>query len=201
MKLINLWLQSEYMGLWKANLDGSSIHLAVEGSCGGSSLGIQLARQAIEDGGRVLWASPELPDGTRFSQIFEGLNLTASSRFHAMNLVGEVGQSLKALSDAAKMLPGVSLVVLDDYCPDTGKMPGDVIEAVNKLISDSQWTTLLISKGGESMDDRPLVARGEKSLSTNQTWYLTRQSTDSKRQLWVDEKPIQLRLDESGFME
>ena len=67
------------MGLWRANLDGSSIHLAVEGSCGGSSLGIQLARQAIEDGGRVLWASPELPDGTRFSQIFEGLNLTASS--------------------------------------------------------------------------------------------------------------------------
>ena len=189
------------MGLWRANLDGSSIHLAVEGSCGGSSLGIQLARQAIEDGGRVLWASPELPDGTRFSQIFEGLNLTASSRFHAMNLVGEVGQSLKALSDAAKMLPGVSLVILDDYCPDTGKMPGDVIEAVNKLISESQWTTLLISKGGESMDDRPLVARGEKSLSTNQTWYLTRQSTDSKRQLWVDEKPIQLRLDESGFME
>jgi len=76
------------MQLWQAPLDGSSIHLAVEGSCGGTSLGIQLARQAIADGGRVLWASPELPDGTRFSQIFSGLEITASSRFHAMNLVG-----------------------------------------------------------------------------------------------------------------
>ena len=78
------------MELWKAPLNGSAIHLAVEGSCGGTSLGIQMARQAIVDGGRVLWAAPELPDGTRFSQIFSGMELTASSRFHAMNLVGNI---------------------------------------------------------------------------------------------------------------
>ena len=32
------------MGLWQANLDGSSIHLAVEGSCGGTTLGLQMAK-------------------------------------------------------------------------------------------------------------------------------------------------------------
>ena len=37
------------MSLWQAPLDGSSIHLAVEASSGGSSLGIQMARQAIAD--------------------------------------------------------------------------------------------------------------------------------------------------------
>ena len=73
------------MKLWQSPLDGESIHLAVEGSCGGTTLGLQLARQTIEDGGRVLWAAPELPDGVRFSQIFADLSLTSSSRFHAMN--------------------------------------------------------------------------------------------------------------------
>ena len=52
-----------------------------------------MARQAILAGGRVLWAAPELPDGARFSQIFAGMELTASSRFHAMNLVGNMDQS------------------------------------------------------------------------------------------------------------
>ena len=50
------------MELWQSPLDGESIHLAVEGSCGGTTLGLQLARQTIEDGGTVLWAAPELPD-------------------------------------------------------------------------------------------------------------------------------------------
>ena len=34
--------------LWQANLDGSSIHLAVEGSCGGTTLGLQMAKQPFQ---------------------------------------------------------------------------------------------------------------------------------------------------------
>ena len=122
------------MDLWKPSLDGSAIHLAVEGSCGGTSLGVQLARQVIEDGGRVLWAAPEFPDGIRFSQLFEGMELTASSRFHAMNLGGNISKSLESLKNSAKMLPGVTLVVLDDYCSDSGQLSNDVVKAVNQFI-------------------------------------------------------------------
>ena len=46
-----------------------------------------MAKQVLEDGERVLWAAPEMPDPTRFSQV-----LVASTHgghpFHAMNLVG-----------------------------------------------------------------------------------------------------------------
>ena len=188
------------MQLWQAPLDGSSIHLAVEGSCGGTSLGIQLARQAIADGGRVLWASPELPDGTRFSQIFSGLEITASSRFHAMNLVGNFEQALSSLIHTANVLPGVSLVILDDYCPDSGQIPTGIITAVNKLISNSSWTTLLISKGGVSMDGNPLNARGKSKLKTDSVWLLTRPESDSRRVIWLDEESITLRLTEDGFV-
>jgi|TARA_B110000914_G_scaffold176652_1_gene158042 hypothetical protein len=188
------------MELWKPSLDGSAIHLAVEGSCGGTSLGLQLARQVIEDGGRVLWAAPELPDGIRFSQIFEGMELTASSRFHAMNFGGNVDQSLASLKNSAKMLPGVGLVVLDDYCSGSGQLSNDIVKAVNKFIENSDWTTLLISKGGESMDSSPLIARGKNKLKANVIWLLTRPNSDSKRVLWVDGESIDLRLAEEGYL-
>lgn len=188
------------MSLWEAPLDGSSIHFAVEGSCGGTSLGIQLARQAISDGGRVLWASPELPDGTRFSQIFAGMDLTSSSRFHAMNLVGNFDQALASLMHTANVLPGVSLVVLDDYCPESGQIPSSIITGINKLISNSNWTTLLISKGGVSMDGSPLTARGKKKINSDKVWLLTRPDSDSKRILWDGDNSISLRLVEEGFI-
>ncbi len=188
------------MEIWRPTLDESSIHLAVEGSCGGTTLGLQIARQVIDEGGRVLWAAPELPDGVRFSQIFSDVSLTASSRFHAMNLVGNVDQSIESLLKTARVLPNVSLVVLDDYCPDSGPMPSDIITAVNKLISDTNWTTLLISKGGTSMDSSPLVARGKSKLETDKVWLLTRPDSDSKRVLWMDDSEIKLRLNEEGFV-
>ena len=43
-----------------------AIHLAVEGSVGGTSLGLHLAADAIENGGRVIWACKEMPNPTRF---------------------------------------------------------------------------------------------------------------------------------------
>ncbi len=189
------------MERWNCPIDGSTIHLAVEGSCGGTSLGIQIARQVIEDGGRVIWAAPELPDGLRFSQIFAGLDPISSSRFHALNLVGNFDQALESLVSAAKMLPNVTLVVLDDYCPATGPLSSGIVNSVNKMIVQSSWTNLLISKGGESMDSIPLVARGKSKLNSDSVWLLTRPDSDSKRELWIDGEITELRLTEDGFME
>ncbi|MBA88626.1 MAG: hypothetical protein CMB16_05105 [Euryarchaeota archaeon] len=187
------------MSLWNTELNRSSIHLAVESSCGGTSLGIQLARQVIEGGGRVLWASPEIPNPTRFSQIFSGIDLTASSRFHATNLVGNVDKAFKSLSNSAKILPNVELVVIDDYAPKIGVIPKDIIVAVNDFVSQASWTTLLISKGGVSMSGEPLVARAANKIKTDQIWLLTRPDSDSKRKLFIGDEKVDLILKESGF--
>tara|TARA_B100001113_G_C21081270_1_gene610047 strand:- start:1002 stop:1556 length:555 start_codon:yes stop_codon:yes gene_type:complete len=180
--------------------DNSSIHLAVEGSCGGTTLGLQVARQTILDGGRVLWASSELPDGVRFSQIFSDVSPTESSRFHAMNLVGNLDQAVDSLLKTANSLPNVTLLILDDYCPSSGQISGDIITAVNKLILNTSWTTLLISKGGVSMDSTPLIARGKNKLNTDKVWLLTRPESNSKRVLWSGDDRIDLQLKEEGFL-
>jgi len=187
------------LSLFKFELDGKSIHLAVQESCGGSTIGLQMARQSIENGGRVLWAAPELPDGVRFSQIFDGIDPVSSSKFHAMNLVGNFDQALQALVSAAEMLPNVDLVVLDDYCPKSGKIPNDIIKGVNKLIEVSNWTTLLISKGGVSMDEAPLNARGSNEINASTVWLLTRPQTDNRRLLQMDDNTIELVLTEDGY--
>ena len=105
------------------------------------------------------------------------------------------------------MLPGVELVVLDDYCPDNGRIPKDIILRLNQFISDSKWTTLLISKGGISMEKKDsnmenvsITARGKNDLNTDQVWLLTRPESDSQRVLWMDDKPVKLRLIEEGFV-
>ncbi len=189
------------MKLWQTELDQSSVHLAVEGSCGGTTLGLQIAKQAISDGGRVLWASPEMPEAGRFSQIFSNISLSESSRFHAMNLVGNVDQALASLKKTATALPNVTLVVLDDYCPESGQIPSDVVDAVNKLITETSWTTLLISKGGVSMDsESPITARGRNKISADKVWLLTRPNSDSKRVLFTSESQTTLRLVEEGFI-
>ena len=189
------------MNFWTFNQNDSSIHLAVDGSCGGTTLGLQMAKQTISAGGRVLWASPELPDATRFSQIFKDVSLTESSRFHAMNLVGNIDQSVKSLQKTAKSLPNVKLVVLDDYCPATGHIPIEIIKAVNGLISTASWTTLLISEGGTSMkSDDELSARGKSKINSDEVWFLRRPSSDSKRILSMDGEIKNLRLLEEGFV-
>ena len=55
------------MGRVEFDISGEKIHLAVEGSIGGTTLGLHMATDVIERGGRVLWASPFMPDSVRFA--------------------------------------------------------------------------------------------------------------------------------------
>ncbi|MEC8415176.1 MAG: hypothetical protein VXZ04_00865, partial [Candidatus Thermoplasmatota archaeon] len=145
-------------------LSGDRIHLAVEGSIGGTSLGLHLAADVINGGQRVLWASVEMPDPARFSQLFQHLSLVESSRFHAMNFGGRFDRAIDALLEAATSLPSVGLVVLDDWCPGSGRIPADRLEHIERVASDcpEHITVLLISKGSvdaSGSNDDPIVAR------------------------------------------
>ena len=93
------------MGRLEMDLKGRQIHLAVEGSTGGTTIGLHFAADTIASGQRVLWASTEMPNPARFSQLFEHLSLVESSRFHAMNFGGRFDRAIDALLEAATSLP------------------------------------------------------------------------------------------------
>ena len=194
------------MARYSLGASGQAIHLAIEGSVGGTSLALHLAADAIENGGRVIWASKELPNAVRFSQLFAHLSLIQSSRFHAMSIAGNTELAVSSIVQAMNSLPAVSMIVVDDWCDSNGRIASNDLAQMAKLCDEkkSEATLLLISKGsidasGNSKDT--IVARSanamQKSGFTIAT--LTRTKDGPFRTLKIGDESSDLKLEDSGF--
>lgn len=186
---------------------GKRIHFAVEGSCGGTSFGLHMAADVIGSGQRVLWASKALPNAERFAQLFAHLSLTESSRFHAMNFGGRFDRAVDAMVEAANALPSVGLIVLDDWCDNTGRIPNTQVEQVKRLGAsvDSGVTLLLISKGtadASGKSDDPIRPRALDAMNEAgfEAWTLSRPSDGAKRRLTIADDAFSLVIEDSGFV-
>ena len=141
------------MAAWRPAFQATKVHLAGAAGAGATSLALHMAKQVLEHGERVLWAAPEMPDPTRFSQVLGGLPPTVATRFHAMNLVGRMDLVTNSLHQAATSLPGVGLVVMDDWAPATGRIPKASFDALRGLASGlGEITLLATTKLGTDMD-------------------------------------------------
>ena len=190
---------------WSMDLTGKRIHLSVQGGCGGTTFGLHCAVDQIQSGGRVLWASPEMPNATRFSQLFFSLNIVESSRFHALNLIGAMDRCVDAIVEAEQSLPRVGLVVLDDWCSPTGRIEKEHITAVLDLAQriGTETTLLLISKSGTDVSgsDEAFRARSE-SVFKNETFEIWGLHSGQRNiiHLDTDGERNDVRLEESGFI-
>lgn len=189
-------------------LDGldipSRIHLNVEGSCGGTTFALTMAKNSLIDGGRVLWVSPEFPDETRFSQIFAEVDITSSTRFHAVNLVGKLEQTVDSLTKLAGSLPNVTLIVIDEWCEKQGKIPNSSISAMQKLSKSipEEIVLVLITKLGTNVSGgSEFNVRGEKAMleAKFSICQLTKQNNSSKRMFRRDDESFELLIEDSGF--
>lgn len=187
--------------------ESARVHLAVEGSTGGTTLGLHMAADAIEHGGRVLWASPEMPDGVRFGQLFEHLSLADSSKFHAMNLVGSLSQAVDVLVETSTALPSVRLIVLDDWCAQSGRIPSDRIQDAEHLAErlSSDIGLVLISKAGINAggEGSSLNVRGEDKMKSAgfQIWTLERPTDGPRRNITMNGDVNLCRIDDQGFVD
>ena len=101
-----------------------------------------------------------MPNPERFPQLFSRLSLVDSSRFHALLIAGSLDKAIQSIISAASSLPSVELIVLDDWCENSGKIPKKQLQLVTKLAESvsEKIRLVLISKG--SID-----ASGERSGS------------------------------------
>ena len=195
------------MARLKFPFESARVHLAVEGSTGGTTLGLHMAADAIKHGGRVLWASPEMPDGVRFGQLFEHLSLADSSKFHAMNLVGSLSQAVEVLVETSTALSSVRLIVLDDWCAQSGRIPSDRIQDAQHLaerLSDDIGL-ILISKAGTnaSGEGSSLNVRSHDKMKSAgfEIWSLERPTDGPRRTLTINGDVKPCRIDDVGFIE
>ena len=187
------------------DLTGKRIHLSVQGGCGGTTFGLHNAVEQVRSGGRVLWASPEMPNATRFSQLFSSLNIVESSRFHALNLIGAMDRCVDAIVEAEHSLPRVGLIVLDDWCSPTGRIEEDHLKAVFDLAQriDKQTTLLLITKSGTDVTggDGQYRPRAESEFIA-QDFELWGLYSDERNVLQLDKSGTVdgVKIEESGFI-
>ncbi|MEZ7993929.1 MAG: hypothetical protein QMC43_05160 [Candidatus Poseidoniaceae archaeon] len=194
------------MARYSLGAKGQDIHLAIEGSVGGTSLALHLAADAIENGGRVIWAGKDLPNAVRFSQLFSHLSLIQSSRFHAMSIAGNTELAVLSIIQAMNSLPSVSMIVIDDWCESGGRIASSDLTQMVKLRDEKkvEATLLLVSKGSIDASGNSkeiIVARSANAMQkagfTIAT--LTRTKDGPFRTLKIGDESIDLKLEESGF--
>jgi hypothetical protein len=194
------------MARWKIDTDMPLIHLAVEGSVGGTSLGLHVAADTIADSGRVLWVSEEMPDNTRFSQLFNHLSLTDASRFHAMSFSSSFDKAIDAIIRALDSLPSIKLIVLDDWCPRSGQIPSLNVNQVSRISEKLLPGVLLLLISKSTIDasgerSGSVFARAENKMRDNgfSIWTLSRPKDGPLRNLSRDGELNELKLDKNGF--
>lgn len=195
------------MSRFSFDVTNARIHLGVEGSCGGTSFGLHLAADEILNKNRVLWAGEHMPHPQRFSQLFSHVPLTESSRFHAMSFGVKFERTMNEILLACHSLPGLSLIVLDDWCSQQGHIEKDRIEQISNLAKKipSEIGLLCISKGGIQMknggnDDEFDVRAKNKMNDIGFSSAVLKKSIDGHKRVFLHEgSEIHLGINDEGF--
>ena len=171
-------------------------------------MALQYARETILAGGRVIWAAEIMPDAGRFGQLFADVNPVHSSRFHAMELGTDMERIIETVVEASEFLPGVELVVIDDWAEEQGGTPESSISAINSILNIANIDVgnvkvILISKSYESPTAiNSIRVRAHQRLEAMgcDTWLLSRpDGEEGKRCLKTPAGEFKLRLEESGY--
>jgi len=190
---------------WNTSDSSKRIHLAIEGSCGGTTIGLQMAANEISKGSRVLWVGLEMPNPTRFQQLFAHISPVASSKFHAMMMSGTLDKAVDSLISASKNLPSVSLIIIDDWCESNGKISQKYLREI-KRCSDNvskQIKIILISKGTVDASGKrtgAIFARSENYFLENgfEIWTLSKSKDGYNRNLVIDNVVNKLKIVDEG---
>ena len=191
---------------WSGDSLSNRIHLAVEGSVGGTTVGLHMSADVIENGGRVLWVGLDMPNPDRFPQLFSHLSPVSSARFHALMIAGALDKAIETVISAANTLPSVELIVLDDWCDSSGKITKNQLGLISNLGKsiDADIRLLLISKGSVDVSGKlqgEILARAKNHFVNDgyEIWTLTRNTSSHLRKLTCDGLSIKLKIVENGL--
>ena len=177
------------------------IHLSVAGGCGGTTWGLQHARDVLEEGMHVVWLCDESPDSNRFSQMFENVSPVAVSKLH-LSAVGEnMSMGIDSAISLLDALSNIKLMIVDDWTPKTGRPSTDLRKSMQKLIAVckvNQVRLLIISSAYEDAGGSGWKARG--NLKDCEIWFLHRCEREGRvRELHMDESVNKFTITDEGF--
>ncbi len=184
------------------DLDSGPVHLSVEAGIGGSSLCLSLASAVLEANGKVIWLGRTAPDPVRTSQILSTLDESQLERLFIVEFGENLLTRAKAVAPIIARLNNSDLVIVDDWCPPSGRAPAADLEAARSIISAAKTTRLLLTaKAYESPagEGEPWRSRGEQLPEVRQIWLFRSEGLRNHRTLVDGEQSNELVLRESGF--
>ena len=184
------------------DLDSGPVHVSVEEGIGGTSLCLSLAVDVLQSNSRVVWLGRNSLDPQRTQEIFAGLNESQLERFYALEFSTNLLTRVNTMKPLINRLDDTDLIVIDDWCPSSGRAPADDLQAVRTLISTTQNTRLILtSKAYESpsADEEKWKSRGSQLSGLRQVWLLREEGIRNYRKLINEDLETRLRLKESGF--
>ncbi len=114
------------------DLEGT-VHLSVEGGCGGTTFALQHARQVLSTGNHVIWVCNEIPDGNRFSKLYSNVSPAAVSRMHLIAIGDNLEQGIRSATGLLSVLNNIALVVVDDWTEKVGRVTAESKKLISKL--------------------------------------------------------------------
>ena len=184
------------------DLDSGPVHVSVEEGIGGTSLCLSLAVDVLQSNSRVVWLGRTPLDPNRSQEILAGLNEPQLERFFVLEFGTNLLTRVNALKPLIDRLDDKDLIVVDDWCPSSGRAPADDLQAIRNLISISHNSRLILtSKAYESpsADEEKWKIRGSQLSGLRQVWLLREEGIRNYRKLIDGEQQSSLVLSESGF--
>ena len=177
------------------------LHLSVEAGCGGTTWGLQHARDALLDGNHVVWICDEIPDSGRFSQIFQNISPSAVSKLHLSAVGDNIEMGILSAISLLNVLNNISLVVVDDWTANTGKATAELLNSMGGLIDEcieKEVQLLAISAAYEDVSGGGWKSRG--NLEGCDTWFLHRCANEERiRELHMGDDVQKFTLTDLGF--
>ena len=184
------------------DLESGPVHLSVEEGIGGTSLCLSLAATVLQSNSIVVWLGRNPLNSERTQAILAELNETQLERLYIIEFGDNLLTRANALKPLINRLNEADLLVIDDWCPSSGRAPANDLEAVRSLISSTENTRLILtSKAYESPsgDGDKWKSRGAQLSGTRQVWLLRQEGFRNHRKIIDGDIQTRLLLKESGF--
>ena len=184
------------------DLNSGPVHVSVEEGIGGTSLCLSLAVDVLQSNSRVVWLGRTSLDTKRSQEILAVLNEPQLERFFVLEFGTNLLTRVNALKPLIDRLDDTDLIVVDDWCPSSGRAPADDLQAIRNLVSATKNTRLILtSKAYESpsADEEKWKSRGTQLSELRQVWLLREEGIRNYRKLIDGEQQYSLVLSEFGF--
>ncbi|MDP6889331.1 MAG: hypothetical protein QF454_04805 [Candidatus Thalassarchaeaceae archaeon] len=182
------------------DLEGT-VHLSVEGGCGGTTFALQHARQVLSTGSHVIWVCNEIPDGNRFSQLYSNVAPSAVSRMHLIAIGDNLEQGIRSATGLLDVLNNIALVVVDDWTAKVGRVTTNSKNLISNLSESckiSATPLLIVSSAYEDANSGGWKARG--NLEDFDVYFLHRSNVNSMiRELHIAGDVQEYILEDEGF--